>query len=229
MHGFIAVRLAAAAALLALPISAHAQAGGTAHLYAYQLSDRAAFEAGYREHLGWHARAGDTLVWYAWYVTAGNRVGAFVDGTFGTTPEALAARSDPKGDAAHFAATAGPYARSMGDEGWELWREASSVTPLENHNPGARIQATVFVVSDASAFEEAIRARPLLGASWYRGRKNATASYLLLTAAGDDRVRALDQLFPAAHPARALATTKRAEIWRYAPRMTLFPGKPLVP
>jgi len=84
------VRLLFACLSIIVPAVAAAQSGGTAHLYAYTVKDRAAFEAGYRQHLRWHAAHADKLAWFAWYVTNGDRAGAFVDGTFGTTPDGLA-------------------------------------------------------------------------------------------------------------------------------------------
>ncbi len=206
-----------ALALLAVPLPALAQAGGTAHLYAYALTDRPAFEAGYRRHLEWHAAKADKLAWFAWYVTEGDRKGAFVDGTFGTTPEALAARPDPEGDGADFRANAAPFAKAIGDEGWELWREASSATPLEDRRPAAVVKVHAVAVTDAARFERAVRARPIPGASWYRAIGTGPAAYLLVAPA--------DSTMPRLPFARIV----RSETWAYAPRLALMPGEPLVP
>ena len=65
------VRMLLACLPIVIPAVAAAQSGGTAHLYAYRIKDRAAFEAGYRQHLRWHARHADKLAWFAWYVTSG--------------------------------------------------------------------------------------------------------------------------------------------------------------
>lgn len=204
-------------AILASPLPAVAQSGGTAHLYAYRVHDRPAFEAGYRKHLEWHARKGDRLAWFAWYVTQGERVGAFIDGTFGTTPEALAARPDQAGDAADFRANAAPFAKAIGDEGWELWRAASSATPLEDRKPDQRVRAVAFAVEDVARFEAEVRARPLARASWYRALQPGPAAYLLLLPA--------DMAPPLLPHARIL----RSEIWAYAPRLALTPGTSLAP
>jgi len=203
---------------IVMPAVAAAQSGGTAHLYAYRVKDRAAFEAGYRRHLRWHARHADTLAWFAWYVTSGDRAGAFVDGTFGTTPDGLAGRPDPEGDGTDFRANAGPYVSAIGDEGWELWREASPVTPLEQRRPGAYLHVYVIATDDSAAFESAIAARPLKGATWYRSLDGASGRYLLMFPARS----------PGAPPALSLSDgqvrTLRAETWRYAPRLALMPG-----
>jgi hypothetical protein len=216
--------------VLAAPLPAAAQSGGTAHLYAYRLSDKPAFEAGYRKHLEWHARIGDKLVWYAWYVTAGDRAGAFIDGTFGTTPERLENRPRVKEDGVDFRANAAAYAAAIGNEGWELWREASQVQQLEQRKPQALVQVHAVAVTDAKRFEAALLARPVIGASWYRGIGETPGPYLLIApvAAADTRPD-LAALLGADHPALAFARAVRSEAWTYAPRLALFPGEPLAP
>ena len=215
------VRLLLACLPIVVPAVATAQSGGTAHLYAYTVKDRAAFEAGYRQHLRWHAAHADKLAWFAWYVTSGNRAGAFVDGTFGTTPDGLAGRPDPKGDGADFRANAGPYVSAIGDEGWELWREASRATPLEQRRPGTYLHVYAMAADDTAAFEAAIAARPLQGATWYRSLDRTTGHYLLMLPA-----RSPDE--PPALPLNGgTIRTLRAETWRYEPRLALIPDQPL--
>ena len=215
------VRLLLACLPIVVPAVATAQSGGTAHLYAYTVKDRAAFEAGYRQHLRWHAAHADKLAWFAWYVTSGNRAGAFVDGTFGTTPDGLAGRPDPKGDGADFQRNAGAYVSAIGNEGWELWREASRATPLEQRRPGAYLHVYAIAADDTAAFESAIAARPLQGATWYRSLGGESGHYLLMLPARS----------PGAPPPLSLGGSKvhtiRAETWRYVPRLALMPGAPL--
>lgn len=211
-------RLAALAfAVAAVPLPALAQRGGTAHLYAYRVHDRQAFEAGYRRHLEWHARKGDTLAWFAWYVSEGERSGAFIDGTFGTTPEALAARPDQSGDAADFRANAAPFATAIGDEGWELWRAASSATPIEDGRPDRAIRAIVYAAIDAQRFEAELRTHWLARATWYRASGSGPGSYLLLLPAD------------ASPPRLVHGAVRRSERWTYAPRLALVPGTLLAP
>lgn len=223
------VRLLLALALF-VPLPGFAQTGGRAHLYAYTLSDKPAFESGYRQHLQWHLAHGDTLVWYAWYVTAGDRAGAFIDGTFGTTPEGLAGRPDPKGDGADFRANAAPFSRPIGDEGWELWREASTATPLEEHRPQALVQVHRIVATDPARFEAALTVRPVAGASWYRATGDEAGTYLVIASVASAAPQPqLTALLGAEHPALAHAKRTRSEAWRYAPRLALIPGNPLAP
>lgn len=41
------------------------------------------FEDGYKRHLQWHIDNGDKWNWYGWFIASGNRIGYFVDATFG--------------------------------------------------------------------------------------------------------------------------------------------------
>ena len=56
-----------------------------AFLFAYDIPPgmQTRFEEGYHRHLEWHRQAKDPLVWYGWYVMTGDKLGRFVDGTFG--------------------------------------------------------------------------------------------------------------------------------------------------
>ena len=206
----------AGAALVGAASSAVAQTGGTAHLYAYRVGDRAAFEKGYREHLRWHADHRDKLAWYAWYIVSGSRAGAFVDGTFGTTPEGLAGRPDPDGDGANFRRTAGPFVTAIGDEGWELVRQASAAANLEARHPDKRVYVYVIEPNDAATFDPAREAKRLPAAAWYRSTAGTPVRYLLIIPArAATEIPALDPLLP--------AKTVRAETWLYAPRLALIP------
>lgn len=218
------VRSLIASFLIVFPTAVRAQSGGTAHLYAYTIKDRVAFERGYRAHLRWHARHADKLAWFAWYVTNGERAGAFVDGTFGTTPEGLAGRPDPEGDGADFRANVGANVSAIGDEGWELWREASKATPLEQRRPGAFVHVYVLETDDRTAFEAAVAGRSIAGATWYRVTENdGKARYLLMVPA-----RSANAPVPLSGVLGDIGIRGiRAETWRYAPRLALMPGKPL--
>lgn len=214
---------------IAAPMPAHAQTGDTAHLYAYRLSDKARFEEGYRRHLAWHADRRDKLAWHAWYVTAGERTGAFVDGTFGATPEALENRIEPDADAADFRANAAPFATALGNEGWTLWREASRATSLEQRRPDA-LTHVLAIHTDSKRFEAAIAAHPVPGAAWYRARGKTPAPYLLIVPARSaSALPSAEAIFGRAHPALPLVKIVRAETWQYAPRLALMPGEALSP
>jgi hypothetical protein len=231
-------KLLMAIALAACGSPASADQPGITRLFSYTLTDWPAFEAGYRAHLGWHAARHDRLVWYAWYVTEGERRGSFIDGTFGTTLAELDARPDLEGDGADFRASAGPHARPTGITTWSLWPAPTTATPLERRRPGDRLVA-VFVTVKAEqvdAFEAAAKSLTNGGrgkgqVSWYRsGDAGAAGSYMLLfhdaaPGALPARLRATYGVDPAAVIGRI--DTVRTESWRYAPRLSLIPGKPL--
>lgn len=226
----MSVRVLLVALSIVLPAIASAQPGDSAHLYAYRLNDQARFEEGYRRHLAWHADRRDKLAWYAWYVTAGERAGAFVDGTFGATPQALENRIEPDADAADFRANAAPFATALGNEGWTLWREASRATSLEQRQPDALIHVLAIKPGDNARFEAAISAHPIPGAAWYRGGDKAPAPYLLIIPAlSAGALPSAEAIFGRAHPALPLMQVVRAETWRYAPRLALMPGEALKP
>jgi hypothetical protein len=208
---------------LFVPIAAEAQSGSAAHLYAYRLNDRPAFERGYRKHLEWHARVGDRLAWYGWYVIAGQRVGAFVDGTFGATFDALANRPDPKGDAADFKENAAGFARAIGDEAWDLWREASTAVTLEQRRPTSRIEVYLVEVKNAPRFEAAILQRPVPATAWYRAPHRSDLYLLIGSEPPADKGPDILRLLGRDHAALLTITPLRSEVWRYERFLTRIP------
>lgn len=111
--------------------------GDAAFLFAYcpKAGERELFEEGYRRHLDWHRQRSDPLPWYAWWVVTGDRVGLFVDGTFGISFSAFDARIDPKADAADFAQTTAPFADPTFRRVLRLRRDLSSAAELEARRP----------------------------------------------------------------------------------------------
>jgi hypothetical protein len=218
-------------------------------LYTYRLKDRASFEKGYRDHLGWHVRQKDRLVWYAWMVESGARRGLFIDGTAGVTFGQLDGRPDPSGDAADFARTAAAHAEAVNVETWELWNSPSTETPLEELKPPREIDVfhIYTTVRDAQAFETAVDA---LGKrqgqsgpriTWYRLlRGGKVPAYMLMVSRErwadiDAGSRTLSSALSAAYQASPgqvqyvlnQISSVETESWGYAPRLSLMPGAPL--
>ncbi len=78
-------KVAAVALLMAVPCIAQTEQGSTAaRVVAWQPKpgQEAALEEGYKRHLEWHRKNGDTWNWYGWNIISGERDGFFVDGTF---------------------------------------------------------------------------------------------------------------------------------------------------
>ena len=127
---WLGVALAAAGA----PATAQPREATAAMVYTYDITDHAGFEAGYRDHLGWHRDASDSLPWYGWFVVAGDNPGRFVDATVAPF-EAIDHRPNLKGDAAHFAAHVAAFTHASRAEAWRLWPQASTSFTLERRAP----------------------------------------------------------------------------------------------
>lgn len=219
-------------------------------LYTYELTDRAMFEQGYREHLAWHVAHQDQLVWYAWTVQSGVRRGLFIDGTAGATFADLDARPDPQGDAADFARTAASHAIPINVETWQLWQAPSTGTPLEDLRPSALVD--VFHLrarpEGSDDFEELLEAAAQqarqngLVLSWYRQlRGGEIQSYMIMVprATWDDIGSGSATLRSLLANAYSLDAGKidallesivaaHVETWSYAPRLSLMPGDPVL-
>ena len=63
---------------------------------------QADFEAGYERHLGWHRSHRDPWAWYGWSFVLGDRIGRFMDRTFGHAATDFDAPVEPAADAAEF-------------------------------------------------------------------------------------------------------------------------------
>jgi len=71
------------------------------------------FEESYKRHLKWHTETGDKWNWYGWFVSSGERDGAFIDITFGHRWEDFDKPIDPKADAADFNESVAPFAEVL--------------------------------------------------------------------------------------------------------------------
>ncbi len=147
-------------------LSANAQttrdSGDAAHLYGYFAKPGmgAQLDEGYRTHLRWHKARRDPLVWYGWYVGHGDRVGMFIDGSFGAPFAAFDKRVDPAGDGADAQKNFSPYAQTAFRASYRLRRELSTGFPLEQWKPSKSVQVFHYSVRPGTAarFERAVRA-----------------------------------------------------------------------
>lgn len=157
----------------AMPAVAQAKAslkdsGDAAHLFAYipRENDKARFDEGYRAHLDWHRDKRDPLVWYGWYVANGERVGMFIDGSFGAPFAAFDQRVDPKNDAADAVRTFVPFATDAFRTTYRVRREFSTGFPLEQWQPSTSVQVFHYTVraGTQARFENVLQAvRETLG------------------------------------------------------------------
>ncbi|UII34653.1 hypothetical protein LVD17_12625 [Fulvivirga ulvae] len=151
--------------LILVSMSAFSQSGDVsgeaAYIFAYYPKENAKelFETGYKEHLEWHKEKQDPLVWYAWYVQSGNRLGMFIDGSFGISHSAFDNRVDPAGDGKDFAQTTAPFAESVFRQVYALDRSLSTAYLLEDHKPSGAIEVFHITVHPGKEmiFEKAMR------------------------------------------------------------------------
>lgn len=153
--------------------------GDAAYLFAYfpKEGQEDRFDEGYRTHLNWHLDKRDPLAWYGWYVASGERVGMFIDGSFGIPFVAFDQRIDPKNDAADAARTFVPFATDAFRATYRVRREFSTGFPLEQWQPSKSVQVFHYRlrVGTQARFENVLRAaREALGRmadvpahSWY--------------------------------------------------------------
>lgn len=234
---------------LALPAAAAStrDSGDAAHLFGYDPKPgmRARFDQGYRDHLRWHRDKRDPLVWYGWYVYDGERVGMFIDGSFGAPFAAFDSRVDPAGDSADASRNVSPYADPAFRASYRLRRELSTGFPLEQWRPSKRVQVFHYTLraGTRARFERALRAaraalqrRPEAPArTWYeKVVGGATPQYMLMIArdgwtSHDSHRAGLDELL-AGDQARlddlaAAVAEARSETWLYREDLSLIPQR----
>ena len=142
--------------------------GDAAHLFAYVPKDgeKTRFDEGYRAHLNWHRNKRDPLVWYGWYVANGERVGMFIDGSFGAPFAAFDERVDPGNDAADAVRTFVPFATDAFRASYRLRREFSTGFPLEQWQPSKSVHVFHYTLraGTQARFENVLKtAREALG------------------------------------------------------------------
>lgn len=224
-----------------------------AFLFAYTMKDgmRSHFDEGYRRHLDWHADRQDSLAWYAWDVLTGDRVGLFIDGTFGAPFGAMDARVDPAGDGADFESTAGAFAVPAFREIYRLRADLSSATPLEDRAPTPLVQAVTYeiragaqagfesVVERLATATDAPGASPLF-TTYERVDGAGIPGYLILFSTEryadlGSRPAGLGAMARRGLPAREIpdalgildraVTGTHSEIWRYRADLSLIPER----
>lgn len=191
----------------------------------------AAFEQGYQRHLEWHRKAGDRWMWYGWSFVLGERLGSFMDGTFGHAAANFDAAVQPAADAADNAANVAPYAEFLSHGMFRRLETASVGQPLPDTS--AYLAMTTYTVApgDATAFERQLVARatrpPGSGGSerytWYRLQIGGEgAQYVLLRAAPSFGAAAdLPEVLPIG--TGPMLRGVRSELLRYRAEMSYLP------
>ncbi|WP_127132551.1 hypothetical protein [Pseudoflavitalea rhizosphaerae] len=99
-----------------LPAIGYAQSRSLAQFVTWQPNPgmEKQFEEGYKRHLDWHAKAGDTWNWYGWFFISGPRAGQFMDATIDHAWGDFDNPVDPAGDHADNEQNTVPYASFIG-------------------------------------------------------------------------------------------------------------------
>ena len=222
-----------AASLLLL--SAHAFAQPAAGPYARMVviepkpGQHAPFELGYKRHLEWHRTAGDRWTWHGWSFVLGDRLGKFMDGTFGHAAANFDAAVQPAGDAADNEVNVVPYADFQSHGLYRRLDAASSGLPLPDASPFLSMDTYTVAAGEEGAFERLLAAgaagRAGKRLTWYRlqvGGAGAGAQYVLMRAVPSFAAAAdLPDVLPA--KAAPLVRNVRTELLRYRTDMSYVP------
>jgi hypothetical protein len=225
-----------AASLLLLSAQAFAQpaAGPFARMVVIQPKpgQGPAFEQGYQRHLEWHKGANDRWTWHGWSFVLGDRLGMFMDGTFGHAAANFDAAVQPAGDAADNAANVVPYADFLSHGVFRRLESASVGPPLPDTSPFLAMATYTVAPGEETAFERQLVAgasapansgRTAQRFTWYRLQiGGAGGQYVLMRAAPSFGAAAeLTDVLPAG--AKALVRGVRTELLRYRADMSYIP------
>lgn len=196
----------------------------------------AAFEQGYQRHLEWHSKAADRWSWYGWSFVLGDRLGMFMDGTFGHAAANFDAAVQPAADAADNAVNVVPYADFLSHGVFRRMDAASIGQPLPDASPFLAMTTYTVAAGDEGAFERQLEAgatRPGAGSArtpgsasrftWYKLQIGGSApQYVLMRAASSFGAAAeLPEVIPPG--ARAMVRSARTELLRYRAEMSYAP------
>ena len=184
-----------------------------------------AFAAGYERHLVWHKANKDPWSWHGWTFVLGERLGLFMDGTFGHTIDEFDHAVDPTGDAADNNTNVVPHADFLSHGIYERLEAASSGPLLPDASPYMALHTYIVVPGQEAAFERSIteaakhpNRQPM---SWYKARVGGPVTqYLLVRPAQSFATGGLlaDVSIPA-----GLVQQAKSELLRYQPQMSYTP------
>ncbi len=136
---------------------------------------------GYKTHLEWHVAKNDPILWYAWFVIQGDRLGHFVDGAYDVTGAEFDARPDPTGDAADAVVNFAPHVDLQYRRIFRLRRDISTSTFLEDRNPSPLMQVVYYYVNPGRQLDFEAAAAAVAAAA--NGEDVDYAVYEMLTGA----------------------------------------------
>lgn len=217
--------------------------------FAYSPRGAAAdLSGGYRKHLEWHKARNDPILWYAWFVVEGDRLGHFIDGAYDVTGAEFDARPDPAGDAADAIENFVPAVEMQYRRIFRLREDLGSSKFLEERHPSPLMQVVYYRVYPGKQvrFEAAAAA---IASAARRAGIDYTLYEMLSGARGalyamyvplqgfrtfDNPVTSLELIARSMTSSRAMTTaledlaaatqSTRSEVWQYRSDLSLIPG-----
>lgn len=209
------------------------------------------FDEGYKRHLDWHRRNKDKWTWYGWQVVTGDRLGYFMDGTFGHLWEDFDRAVAPAEDAADNAKNVAPYGDFLSNAYYVLLPEVSRTRLLEDGTPSLFIEVLYYQLYPgkelefervlSKAHEAHGKTEPPRRYAWYKlisGGHQPLYVLMLpynksseLQSAEKSFTNALEEAYPQREAAsyveslRATVREIRSETLRYRADMSYFPSK----
>ncbi|UMR28967.1 hypothetical protein MJ904_17920 [Massilia sp. MB5] len=187
-----------------------------------------AFEAGYEKHLEWHRQAGDSWTWHGWSFVLGERLGYFMDGTFGHAPGNFDNAVQPAADRADNQKHVEPHADFLSHGVFQRLDGASVGAPLPDTSPYLALITYQVLPGQGGAFEQAwTRQRSRLAGSGtryslYRLQLGGSAPQYMLMRAVPSFGAAAN--LPEIEPALAgMVHSKRSELLAYRANLSYQP------
>lgn len=183
------------------------------------------FTAGYKRHLLWHKENKDPWTWHGWTFVLGERIGQFMDGTFGHAAVDFDHAVHPAADAADNAKNVMPHADFVSHGIYERLDAASVGAILPDTSPYMVLNTYTVAAGQEAAFMASIidhseRTGPQR-LSWYKLRVGGPITqYLLVRPAQSFSAGGL--LDDIALPP-GLVQQAKSELLRYQPQMSHVP------
>ena len=142
------------------------------------------FTAGYQRHLIWHKNNKDPWTWRGWTFVLGERVGQFMDGTFGHAITNFDQAINPAADSEDNNLNVTPHADFVSHSIYERLETASAGALLPDASPFMALSTYTVVPGQESSFESAIanlaKLRTDQRLSWYKLRIGGQLSQYVL-------------------------------------------------
>lgn len=183
------------------------------------------FTAGYERHLVWHKNNKDPWTWYGWRFVLGERIGQFMDGTFGHAATDFDHAVNPAEDAADNNKNVTPYADFVSHGVYERLESASKGALLPDASPYLVMTTYIVVPGREAAFELAIAELAAKAddqrISWYKLRVGGPLHQYVLTRAA--RTFSDGALLPRIDLPDGLVQSAQSELLRYQPKLSYVP------